>query len=205
MALWKITYGGNMPGGDVFQHGCYMTTDDAVGIASVLTNGVSALTALLTTAGGMQATFTIPTVWASVTTELIAPLDGSVLAVDVASVSRAGTNVNNPLPGNCAVCVTFRTATTTRSGRGRWYLPCPAVDALTTLGRLNSTTTGRIAVSMNAFWTALQAGLTAADAVVYSKATASTHTITSWDVGDVVDTMRSRRNKLVESRSGAAV
>jgi hypothetical protein len=205
MALWKIAYTGNMPGGDVFMHGIHLATDDGVVISDVRTRAAAAHTALLTTASGMQGIFTTTTQWAGIVVEKINVADGSVIETDVSTVARTGTDVNNALPGEVAICVTFRTALITRSGRGRWYLPCPATDQLTSQGRLLATAQTKIITSMNAFFTALQSTLAGADAVVYSQKLASVASIISYDVGDVLDAQRRRRNKLVESRAGAAV
>jgi hypothetical protein len=205
MALWRISYTGNMPGGDVFMHGMHLSTDDGVLISDVATRAQAAHTALLTTASGMQASFTTLTQWLGVVVEKINVADGSVIQTDVATVSRTGTQAGSATPGECAICVTFRTATVTRSGRGRWYLPCPAAITLTQQGRLLAANVTQIVTSMSAFFTAIQTGLAGADAVVYSQKTASVASIVSFDVGDVIDAQRRRRNKLVESRSGAAV
>lgn len=205
MALWKISYTGNMPGGDIFMHGVHLSTDDGVLISAVMARAIAAHTALLTTASGMQASFTTTTQWLGIIVEQIAVGDGSVIQTLVQSVSRAGTNVNPPLPGECAICVTFRTAEISRSGRGRWYLPCPANNTLTSTGRLITGNVTAIVTSMSAFFTALQSGLAGGNAVVYSKKEAAVNAIVSFDVGDVIDAQRRRRNKLVESRAGASV
>jgi hypothetical protein len=205
MSLWKIAYTGNLPGGDVFQHGIHLSTDDGVLISAVATQAVAAHTALLTTASGLQTLYRTDMQWAGVIVEEIAVADGSVIQTDVVTVSRAGTNANPMLPSECAICVTFRTATITRSGRGRWYLPAPSTNELTTTGRLISGALTALVTSHSAFFTALQATLPGGNAVVYSKHDAAAYPITSFDVGDVVDAQRRRRNKLVESRAGATV
>jgi hypothetical protein len=205
VALWKISFTGNMPGGDIFMHGVHLSTDDGVLISAVMARAIAAHTALLTTASGMQSAFTTTTVWAGIIVEQINVGDGSVLQTLVQSVNRTGTNVNPPLPGEVAICVTFRTAEVSRSGRGRWYLPCPANNVLTSTGRLITGNVTSIVTSMSAFFAALQSGLSGGDAVVYSKKEAGVHSIVSFDVGDVLDAQRRRRNKLVESRAGATI
>lgn len=205
MSLWRIAYTGNIPGGDVFQHGIHLSTDDGVLISAVATQAQAAHTALLTTAGGMQSIYNTAMTWAGIIVEEINVADGSVIQTDVVSVNRVGTNANPNLPSEVAICVTFRTAQITRSGRGRWYLPNPANTQITTNGRLVSTALTAIVTSHSAFFTALQSVVPGANAVVYSKHDAAAYPITSFDVGDVLDAQRRRRNKLVESRAGAAV
>lgn len=202
--LWTIKYAGNMPGGDIFQHGIHLQTNDGVLIGDVVTRAAAALTALTTTASGMQQLFPSATLWAAVIVEEI-DLTGHVIQTAQTSVSHAGTNVSGCLPGEVAVCVTFRTADVTRSGRGRWYLPTIGPNFLTAQGRLTAAGQTAIITSHNAFFTSLQSVLPGADAVVFSKHTASALSITSYDVGDVLDSQRRRRNKLVESRQGATV
>jgi hypothetical protein len=50
-------------------------------------------------------------------------------------------------------------------------------------------------------------GLTSAggNVVIYHRATGTTSLVTSLDVGDVIDTQRRRRNKLIEARTSRPI
>ena len=114
--------------------------------------------------------------------------------------SLAGTAATESLPFQCAAAVSWRTALATRAGRGRFYAPSLAV-AFVADGRMTSAAQTALLTGAQGMATALSgAGLSL---VLYSRTTHATQVITSVDVGDVIDTQRRRRNKLVESRVSA--
>lgn len=63
----------------------------------------------------------------------------------------AGTSASVALPDQVAFVATLRTALASKAGRGRWYLPAPAVSGIATTGNL----------FLPAWMTAAAAGLTA--------------------------------------------
>jgi hypothetical protein len=93
--------------------------------------------------------------------------------------------------------VSLRTAQLNRAGRGRFYAPSLGVDQVAG-GRM--TTAAQTALADG--FAQLLAGITDAGnrIVIYHKATADFDTVVRLDVGDVIDTQRRRRNKLVEAR-----
>ena len=103
------------------------------------------------------------------------------------------------------MCVTLRTATVSRRGRGRFYLPAPAANALDGSGNLLAAAQTALKTSVTAMWNALEGAAEPAHPAVLSRLAATTYPATSYDIGNVFDSMRSRRNKLVESRIGASV
>jgi hypothetical protein len=109
-----------------------------------------------------------------------------------------GTNTGECLPFQCAPVVSLRTATLSRAGRGRFYAPSLAVDQVAA-GRMVAGAQTALANSALALLQALDnAGQTP---VIYHRALGTVTNITSLDVGDVIDTQRRRRNKLIEARS----
>lgn len=118
--------------------------------------------------------------------------------------SLPGVATQGLLPPQCTVAVSLRTALATRAGRGRFYLPTFDKGTVTVSGgRLDST-------SITATVTAagdLLASLIADDLtpVIYSRSALTTQPITQYDVGDVIDTQRRRRDKLIEVRTGDSV
>lgn len=110
----------------------------------------------------------------------------------------AGTNAGECLPFQCAPVVSLRTATLSRAGRGRFYAPSLAVDQVAN-GRMVAGAQTALANSALAMLQALDnAGQTP---VIYHRTLGTVTNITSLDVGDVIDTQRRRRNKLIEART----
>ena len=111
--------------------------------------------------------------------------------------SEVGTSAADGLPCQITPVVSLRTNQATRAGRGRFYAPSPAVDTQVQ-GRMGATAQGHLADAAEDMFASLVGdGLTP---VLYSRTTFTTNQITSLDVGDVLDTQRRRRSKLVESR-----
>lgn len=108
------------------------------------------------------------------------------------------------LPPQCTVAVSLRTALATRAGRGRFYLPTFDKGTVTAAGgRLNGTS---VTATVTAVGDMLES-LIADDLtpVIYSRSALTTQPITQYDVGDVIDTQRRRRDKLIEVRTGGSV
>lgn len=133
-----------------------------------------------------------------ITTAELDPVTGGQLTKASDPRSEVGTSAAAGLPMQIAPVVSLRTLDASRRGRGRFYAPSPAVDTQAE-GRMTTTARGNLADSAEAMFNALQAaGLTP---VLYGGAGATPLNLTSLDVGDVVDTQRRRRNKLIESRT----
>lgn len=113
------------------------------------------------------------------------------------ALSLPGTSTAESLPFQCATAVSLRTIFATRSGRGRFYLPPLAVSVMLN-GRVTTAVQNVLADGVSLMMLTLQSsGLTP---VVYSRVARAAVTITSIDVGNVIDTQRRRRNKLIEVR-----
>lgn len=150
--------------------------------------------------------------WAPLLCTDVTAIEASTAALDEATglqltktsgtLALAGTNVTDCLPFQCAPVVSFRTNVATRAGRGRIYAPSLGVDqqAGGTLiaGAQTALLNGAVAMI-----TALSGG--GFSASLFSQTTKAQTTITSVDVGNVIDTQRRRRNKLVETRVSANV
>jgi len=126
------------------------------------------------------------------------PVTGSQLTGAVDPRNDAGTNVAECLPFQCAPVVSLRTATLSRRGRGRFYAPSLAVDQVAA-GRMVAGAQTALANSAEAMMNALQAA--ALQPVIYHRDLGTTTNVVSLDVGDVIDTQRRRRNKLIEART----
>lgn len=98
--------------------------------------------------------------------------------------------------------VSLRTALFNKSGRGRFYLPNYATDKCTA-GRINSTAVTQTATAAQKFIQSLNgAGYTVC---IYHRSTKTHDNVVTVNVGDVFDTQRRRRDKLVEARTSLSV
>lgn len=106
------------------------------------------------------------------------------------------------LPFQCATVVSLLTASATRHGRGRFYLP-PLATGSIDQGRVSAAS---LAV-LDTAWTAYFASLNGDNItpVVRNRTGHVSTTVTSARIGDVIDTQRRRRNKLTETYTVVAV
>lgn len=132
----------------------------------------------------------------------IDPLTGKNLGQVQTAQTLVGTDASGPLPPQCCVVVSMRTAVFNKSGRGRFYLPAFGVDVLAA-GRLPTTARSQVTTAAQKMVQSLNgAGYTVC---IYHRATKTHDNVVSVNVGDVYDTQRRRRDKLVESRLSLAV
>lgn len=134
----------------------------------------------------------------------------SAVTLPITPITGGSTSDTNSLPFEVSPCITLRTATATARGRGRFYLPPPVRSQVGGDGIFNSTlvstgttgAAGAAAEAMNNFKTN-NPGVP----VVISKVggVIATHAITSVEIGNVPDSQRRRRNRLVETRTSATV
>lgn len=121
----------------------------------------------------------------------------------IGALALAGTNVGNMAPAQCAIVASLRTDLATHAGRGRIYLPAPSVSALGVSGQLASTpqTNASHAVAH------MLSGMHTAgyQPIIWHRGSHTGTNIISVDVGQIVDTQRRRRDKLIETRVSTAV
>ena len=111
------------------------------------------------------------------------------------------------MPLQMATVVSWRTANTTRKGKGRIFLPTTEVSSLTSTGQFQPTyVTGvLIATAKLVKDMGIHLSTTNCDAVVCTAAAAQLSRILSVRVGNVPDTQRRRRRQLVESYESVLV
>lgn len=157
-----------------------------------------ALAAAITAAYGAGfSTITPPdvTCTAASTATINEATDGQITRVEVV-LALAGAAVEEMLPYQCATCITLVTASATRHGRGRFYLP-PLGAGVLEAGKLSASAVSNLDTAFTAFFDALAtAGLTV---VVRNRSGHVSTPVTEARVGDVIDTQRRRRNKVVET------
>lgn len=204
MSLWRFTYAGHCAAGDLFQYSPWFTDLDGATVAQAATAADAWQVQLLTHAGGVQGFFPNNTVWANPVVASIDQASGHEISAGAGISTGVGTgdaSTNHPLPPQCAVCVTLRSATNTGHGRGRFYLPAPIITALDLTGRLTSAFQSQLVISLNAAYSAAATATGRFNPVVYSRSLRGTLDVVTGDIGNLVDTQRRRRNKIAESRT----
>jgi hypothetical protein len=196
MALYRHRLEGTFPG-EVWSFGLY--TDSSLSLAAMQSQWMTGITNFWSTATALFCTDVETT---RATTVELDPATGKQLTGAEDTRTDAGTSTATCLPFQCAPVVSLRTATLSRAGRGRFYAPSLAVDQVAA-GRMLTTARDTLADAA----LDLVQGLTSAggNVVIYHRATGTTSLVTSLDVGDVIDTQRRRRNKLIEARTSRPI
>lgn len=197
MALYRHTLKGFYPGETwTFR----LHTEGNISLSAAQSAWDAAITAFASTE--YLATLCTDVEFAETTTAELDLGTGRQLQKVLAGRTEAGTSTAACLPFQCTPVVSLRTAFATRSGRGRFYAPSPAVDQQAG-GRLVAAAQNALADAAEGMLTTLQ-GLNTIPVLV-NQATLARTVITSLDVGDVIDTQRRRRNQLIESRVSRAL
>lgn len=119
-------------------------------------------------------------------------------AVDhgVVSVTGAQSAITPSMPNQSALVLTLRSSNTSRSGRGRMYLPYtrPGTDSTTGLVPANLVT-----AVVTAGWNFLEGS----QAIVLSETETQKRPVVRVDADRILDTMRSRSDKLNSTRISA--
>jgi len=127
--------------------------------------------------------------------------DGQITRVEVV-LALTGVADAEMLPFQCATVISLLTASATRHGRGRFYLP-PLAASFLLNGKLNSSAMTALDTAWTAFFDSLNTD--GVNPVVRNRTGHISTPVTSARVGDVIDTQRRRRNKLVETYTTIAV
>lgn len=120
--------------------------------------------------------------------------------------TTAGTSTSIALPYHTCEIVTFRTAYATKWGRGRWYLPPLATNALAADGfTILAAAQTDLQHGMNDYFSAV--GSTYQHVILHKKATAgsaraafTTDVVTAADIPSTFSVQRRRADKVVPSR-----
>jgi len=197
MALYRMVASGTTPGESwsftLHAEGSLSTADAATAFGDALTAAW---------AGGMDdvTTADVDCTLASVAA-LDPATDGQLTRVEVV-LALTGVATGEMLPFQCATVISLLTDSATRHGRGRFYLPPLAVSTVD--GGLIS---AAAITSLDTAWTAFFDSLNTdgLNPVVRNRTGHISTPVTSARVGNVFDTQRRRRNKLVEVYTAIAV
>lgn len=197
MPLYRHVASGSSPG-EVWTFTLH--TSGAGSLASAQSTWESATGALWT--GQLDALISADVVMTEVSTASLDEETGGQISRLSVGVDRPGVAVGEMLPFQCAVAISTRSNLATRSGRGRFYLP-PLAEGNTAAGRLSTSAQAGIVTAVNQFFSALDTG--GLEPVLLNRTTLVQTPITQFDVGDIIDTQRRRRNGLIEQRTTSAI
>jgi hypothetical protein len=161
---------------------------------------LSAATALWTQTGsaGIADLYDPSVSVTSLVVDQLDPATDKTIDQRTAPLVHPGIGTGGTLPTEVAVVATLRTALPGPAGRGRMFMPCPALSTVAnSTGRLNTTAQATFVGALTVF---LQAMKTATHSPCLHTKGQADRLITRVDVGDVFDVMTSRRDKLIEAR-----
>lgn len=200
MPTYELIYRGTLHAAEEFSYSIAMTGSGT--LTDAVTAAQDAHTAMHA-ASGFDGTFDDGVAWVDVLVNQIPDGGGTVIDSAVGVAADAGSSTAGALPNQCAIVVSKQTGFAGSRNRGRMFLPPPGVGALTASGRLSSTALTALAAGMTAFKNSIAGdGFTL---VLVSPSQSANTVITTLRIGDVIDTMRSRRNALAETYTNVAV
>lgn len=204
MPLYQHRFQGHLAAGDIFVFSWW--SDTSVSIDTSQSNAVSWAEAFWAGpgAGDGYTAYTSDSVGIDrITTGEINMLTGQQQALRETTTSITGSVIGDALPAEVALVVSLRTALANRTGRGRFYLPQPALPILDEDGNVATAAQNAIVAALTTAWTA--ANSAGENPVVYSRTARATRAITSFDVGDILDVQTRRTNNLTQQRVSASM
>jgi hypothetical protein len=200
-----LTSKGSLPSGETFQYSFYVVRDDLQNLSAGEMVLVADAWQNALKSGGtpLPPLYGPATIWSAIVADTIDAATGKVVDRAFGTVQMAGTGSGavSALPPGVAIAVTLRTILPGPTGRGRFYLPPPLSSAAGATGRLTPAAMTTVAGALANAFTNLAGLASPVGAAVYSIKNRSAQPCSRGDVGDVFDSQRSRRDKLVEARS----
>lgn len=165
------------------------------------------------------------TIWTNATLAPYIPLQTQITETSVSTASAqfkqttktvttgttSGTSTDVALPYHTCEIVTWRTAQATKWGRGRWYLPPLATNALSAVGfQILGAAQTALVDALNGYFASVGSSYT--HVILHRKATAggaraafTTDPVTAADIPNVFTVQRRRADKLVASRMSITI
>lgn len=200
MTFYRHLMSGPNPGGDIWNASVH--SNSAQSLASVHSSFVTNITAFWSAA--TEAIFPAGERVTGLSTTQLDPNTGKNVARAESVVSFVGTGAGNAAPPRVSIVISLVTAVPTRAGRGRLFLPAPALAQMDTNGALIGTAQTLLSTNFAAFVTAMHS---LAPIVVYHakfvvggpNPVPSGTEVTSVKVGSILGTQRRRTNKQVNN------
>jgi hypothetical protein len=191
VAIYLAQLRGTLAAGDIWMAGFHLQSDDFIdGVATLVADNIDTV---------WSGSFPSASNLSSVKVSEINEASGDVVNVAEAPVTGITYNVGGSLPPQTAVCVTLRPVSGTRTGR--FYLPPTPIGESTNSGKMATTFRDALATKLQTFFqTSLGAASAPARVGIYSRKFHSFVGAEALDIGDVFDSQRRRRNKILESR-----
>lgn len=200
----KITFGGGLPGNEIWQCGLWVIPGSLPGTQTQLQAYSDNLIPFFTTWWSSTGINTLRS--AGVTLNSLSTyryLAGQTKANGVAhsTIALAANAQSQAMPNQAALVCSLRTISPARNARGRFYIPCTAGGNLVG-NNLAAATTNAVATACAALLQSINGGpAPSTDSVV---AGTSGSRVTRVIVDSVVDTQRRRRNKTLPTTVGVA-
>ena len=200
MTFYRHLMSGPNPGGDVWNASVHSSSAQA--LASVHAQFVTAITTFWSAA--TEAIFPPGERVTGLSTTQLDPTTGKNVARAESVVSFVGTGAGNAPPPRVSIVISLVTALPTRAGRGRLYLPAPALAQMDANGALLAAAQTTLSTNFAAFVTTMHS---IAPIVVYHGITniggpnpvPSGTEVTLVKVGSILGTQRRRTNKQVNN------
>jgi hypothetical protein len=197
MTIYRHTAKGISSGG---QWSTSIHTSSAVAIAAASAGWATAWqtlwNGLAPPADNMDQLFATNVETLSLVTSQLDPVTGHQIARAEDDVTLLGTSAASTLPPQCSAGITWLSNLASKKGRGRMYLPPMSTSSLTA-GLINTASRAIIKAAADNLLAELTAATLAP--VIFDRTTLVATPITIPRVGNVVNTQRRRRDKLVPS------
>jgi hypothetical protein len=196
MTFYRHLMSGPNPGGDIWNASIHSSSSQS--LASVHAQFTTAITTFWSAA--TEAIFPSGERVTGLSTTQLDPTTGKNVARAESVVSFVGTGAGNAAPPRVSIVISLVTALPTRSGRGRLYLPAPALAQMDANGALLGTAQTLLSTNFAQFVTTMHS---IAPVVVYHgviniggpNPVPSGTEVTSVKVGSILGTQRRRTNK----------
>lgn len=217
-----VNYHGKMPGGEIWSIGfrTIASSPSVADLAIYATYAANQFEVLWNTSSSPKSFNPAAVTMEGCTVRKIDTAGRTISQAEGLPVAPVVGGLTTPtMPNQCTLVASLTTASAGRSFRGRVYLPCLDAGALTAAGRLDPAS--NVVVNASDFVTGLIAGLNGgttsppvtaplpatrwAIAIQSKVSGVIAAPVTHVKVGDVIDTQRRRRDKLVENYLVAAV
>lgn len=204
--IGQIVCPGILPTGEVFDYSFWVANADGTDASlATLQTAANDWNTSLSVNAAFRALYSTTTIFSSAKAYVVESTTGKVVQSGVGGIQFTGSAATASFPPQTAVCVTLRTSQAGASYRGRFYLPAPLVAEGTLTGRLTGAAITTLVTAMNQAAAAIISDDVQLHIGVYSRVHKLFTRGTFFDIGDVFDTQRRRRDKLAESRQTSVI